>query len=71
MENFTSNACTVAKESPEQKRSCEEYKNCLEKGYKETIALNILDALRETIQDSTGIITMIGVLGAYFLKWSK
>ena len=53
---------------PRTKKKLLRIQKLLRKGYKETIALNIWDALRETIQDSTGLITMVGVLGAYFLK---
>ena len=61
-------ACSVPKDSADQKKACEDAKVCIEKGYDKPLSSNIWDAFGGSIKETTGIATAAAVLGIYFFR---
>jgi hypothetical protein len=61
-------ACNLPKEGPEQKKECDSAKLCIEKGFEEPLATNVLDAIGGSVKESAGIATAIALMGLYFFR---
>ena len=68
MEKYAGMTCNIVKDTPEQRRSCEDVRACVMRGYEEPLTANIMDAVTASAKDSAGIATALALLALYFFR---
>ena len=68
MEKYATMTCNISKDTPEQRRSCEDVRACVMRGYEEPLTANIMDAVTASAKDSAGIATALALLALYFFR---
>lgn len=68
LEDFTNNACNVVKDNSEKKKTCEEARTCLQRGYDEPLSSNIWDAFGESVKKTASVATVAVLIGIYAIK---
>ena len=66
--NYTQMACSIPKEGNEQKKQCEEIKDCLERGFDQPLSSRLMGALEGSFKETAGIATTIVLFCLYALK---